>query len=59
MSSHLCWPWVSRRGAERTFERVLEIARKTNGSYYYAADHENLTDIFRDIFFNLPAVLTG
>jgi len=35
------------------------IARATNGAYYYAADHSSLTDIFRDIFFNLPAVLTG
>jgi hypothetical protein len=34
------------------------IARATNGAYYYAADHQDLTDIFRDIFYNLPAVLT-
>ena len=33
------------------------IARATNGAYYYASDHASLTDIFRDIFYNLPAVL--
>jgi hypothetical protein len=35
------------------------IARATNGAYYYAPSHASLTDIFRDIFYNLPAVLTG
>jgi hypothetical protein len=36
------------------------IAAKTNGAYYYAPDHSgsSLTDIFRDIFYRLPAVLT-
>ncbi len=34
------------------------IAAKTKGAYYYAADHDDLTDIFVDIFYNLPAVLT-
>ena len=34
------------------------IAAKTRGAYYYAADHSDLTDIFVDIFYNLPAVLT-
>jgi hypothetical protein len=34
------------------------IAANTNGAYYYAADHSNLTDIFRDIFYHLPAILT-
>jgi hypothetical protein len=34
------------------------IARATKGAYYYAASHQDLTDIFRDIFYNLPAVLT-
>lgn len=34
------------------------IARETGGTYYYAADHENLTDIFLDIFHHLPAILT-
>ncbi len=34
------------------------IARATNGAYYYAADHEDLSDVFRDIFYNLPPILT-
>ena len=34
------------------------IASKANGAYYYAADHENLTDIFVDIFYKLPPILT-
>jgi len=34
------------------------IARATNGAYYYAADHGDLSAIFQDIFHNLPAILT-
>jgi len=34
------------------------IARKTGGAYYYAPEHENLVDIFVDIFYRLPPVLT-
>ena len=34
------------------------IARATNGAYYYAPDYEDLTDIFIDIFYHLPAILT-
>jgi len=34
------------------------IAAKTNGAFYYAPNHSDLTDIFRDIFYHLPPVLT-
>jgi len=34
------------------------IARTTNAAYYYSADHENLTDMFVDIFRRLPPVIT-
>ncbi|MFO7956790.1 MAG: VWA domain-containing protein [Candidatus Brocadiia bacterium] len=34
------------------------IAQETGGAYYYAANHDSLTDIFVDIFYNLPAILT-
>jgi len=35
-----------------------QIARATNGAYYYSEDQENLTDIFVDIFRRLPPVMT-
>lgn len=34
-----------------------EIARHTRGCYYDTEDAESLTDIFVDIFHNLPAIL--
>ncbi len=34
------------------------IAQETNGAYYYAPNHSSLTDVFTDIFHNLPPVLT-
>jgi hypothetical protein len=34
------------------------IAAKANGAYYYAADHEDLSAVFVDIFHRLPAILT-
>jgi len=34
------------------------IAQQTGGAYYYAPNYESLTDIFVDIFYNLPAILT-
>ncbi len=33
-------------------------ARATGGAYYYSEDHETLTDIFVDIFYKLPPILT-
>jgi hypothetical protein len=34
------------------------IARNTRGAFYYAADHQYLTDIFMDIFRRLPPKIT-
>ncbi|MCK4282969.1 MAG: VWA domain-containing protein [Candidatus Brocadiae bacterium] len=34
------------------------IAKRTHAAYYYAEDHETLTDIFLDIFHHLPPILT-
>jgi Ca-activated chloride channel family protein len=45
-------------GTDSDKDLMPRIARATNGAYYYAADHQDLTDIFQDIFYNLPAVLT-
>jgi Mg-chelatase subunit ChlD len=35
-----------------------EIARNTQGAYYYAANHEDLTAVFVDIFRRLPPLIT-
>ena len=45
-------------GADADAEVHRVIARKTNGAYYYSVDHENLTDMFVDIFRRLPPVIT-
>lgn len=34
------------------------IAQHTNAAYYYAENHEDLTDIFVDIFRRLPPIIT-
>lgn len=34
------------------------IAQETNGAFYYSENHENLTDVFVDIFRRLPPVIT-
>ena len=34
------------------------IAAQTDGAYYYAADHADLTSVFMDIFSDLPPILT-
>jgi len=35
-----------------------EIASYTNAAYYHAEDHADLSDIFVDIFYRLPPILT-
>jgi hypothetical protein len=35
------------------------IAKATNGAYYYASDYGSLSDVFQDIFYQLPVVLTN
>lgn len=45
-------------GADVDTEVHRQIARTTNAAYYYSQDHENLTDIFIDIFRRLPPVMT-
>ena len=44
-------------GTDVDTELHREMAMETNGAYYYAADHEGLTDIFIDIFRRLPPLL--
>ncbi len=43
-------------GADREVHQ--EIAKATNGAYYYSEDHEELVPIFIDIFRRLPPVIT-
>ena len=45
-------------GSATDVEVHRQIALATNGAYYYAADHEDLSDIFVDIFRRLPSLLT-
>jgi hypothetical protein len=45
-------------GTDVDTEIHRRIALETNGAYYYSADHEDLTEIFTDIFLRLPPLLT-
>ena len=45
-------------GADVDVEVHRQISKETNGAYYYSADHEDLTDIFIDIFRRLPSIIT-
>lgn len=45
-------------GADVDRDVHLAIASETSGAYYYAANHEDLTSVFVDIFRRLPPVLT-
>ncbi len=40
---------------QQLHQRIAEV---TNGAYYYSQDHEDLTDIFIDIFRRLPPIIT-
>ena len=45
-------------GADADTTLAPLIAQETNGAFYYAVDHDSLTEIFTDIFQRLPPILT-
>jgi hypothetical protein len=45
-------------GSDVDTEIHRRIAVETNAAYYYSPDHEDLTDIFLDIFRRLPPIIT-
>jgi hypothetical protein len=45
-------------GADSDTALHPEIAKATNAAYYHAEDHDDLTEIFVDIFRRLPPLLT-
>jgi hypothetical protein len=45
-------------GTDVDTEVHRQIARATDAAYYYAADHDSLTDVFVDIFRRLPPIIT-